>query len=62
MNQGPQRLARGWNYFNTLINIGDQFQTPFRWRYELVEGVKHDTFRMSKAAMPFILEDLDYKD
>jgi len=62
MRQGSQRVARGWNYFNTLINIGDQFQTPFRWRYELVEGVKHDTFRMSRAAMPFILEDLDYKD
>ena len=60
--QGNNRLSRGWNYFDNLIKIGNRFQIPFRWRYELIEGVDHDTKLMSRAAMPFILEDLDYKN
>ena len=60
--QGNNRLSRGWNYFDNLIKIGNRFHIPFRWRYELIEGVDHDTKLMSRAAMPFILEDLDYKN
>lgn len=60
--QGTNRLSRGWSYFNNLIRVGDSFQTPFRWRYKLIEDVDHDTKLMSRAAMPFILEDLDYTD
>ena len=60
--QGNNRLSRGWNYFDNLIKIGNRFQIPFRWRYELIEGVYLYTKLMSRAAMPFILEDLDYKN
>ena len=61
LKQGPHRYARGYNYFNTMVKVGNNFQIPFRWRYQVVKGVDHDTKKMSLAAMPYLLEDLDYK-
>jgi hypothetical protein len=62
MNQGLHRYERGYNYFKSLVRIGERFEVPFRWRYKVVSGVDHDTKQMSEAAMSFILEDLDYKN
>ena len=62
MEQGSDRLMRGKNYFNSLINVGNYFQVPFRWKYQLVRGVNHDTKQMLEAAIPFMLFDLDYSD
>ena len=61
MKQGFNRYERGINYFDHLIRIGNEFQTPFRWRYSVMRGVDHDMKRMTQPAIEFLLKDLEYK-
>ena len=48
--QGDHRLERGQNYFKN------------RWRYKVVSNLGHNTEAMTKNAIPFLLEGLDYAD
>jgi len=56
--QGKHRLERGTNFFNHLIELGVVSNLPFRWRYQIVDGVGHENAGMSLAASEFLLEDL----
>ena len=56
--QGKHRLERGANFFNHLIELGVVSNLPFRWRYQIVDGVGHNNAEMSLAASEFLLEDL----
>ena len=56
--QGNHRLERGTNFFNNLIELGVVKNLPFRWRYQIVNGVGHENAGMSIAASEFLLEDL----
>ena len=56
--QGKHRLERGANFFNHLIELGVVSNLPFRWRYQIVDGVGHKNAGMSLAASEFLLEDL----
>ena len=56
--QGKHRLERGTNFFNDLIELGVVSNLPFRWRYQIVNGVGHENAGMSLAASEFLLEDL----
>ena len=60
--QGDHRLERGQNYFKNLVAFGEEFQMPFRWRYKVVSNLGHNTEAMTKNAIPFLLEGLDYAD
>ena len=62
MKQGLHRYQRGIRYFDHLIRIGNEFQTPLRWRYSVVRGVDHDTKKMTQPAINFLLKDLEYID
>ena len=58
--QGDNRYHRGQNYFKSLINFGEKHSIPFRWRYKVVLDLDHSTEAMTKEAIPFLLEGLDY--
>ena len=60
--QGDHRLERGQNYFKNLVAFGEEYQIPFRWRYKVVSNLGHNTEAMTKNAIPFLLEGLDYAD
>ena len=60
--QGDHRLERGQNYFKNLVEFGQEFQMPFRWRYKVVSNLDHNTEEMIKNASSFLLNELDYKD
>ena len=60
--QGSNRFDRGNNYFNHLIKIGNEFQIPLRWRFSVIKDVDHDTKKMTKPAIDFLLRDLEYKN
>ena len=62
MLQGSNRFERGNNYFDHLIKIGNDFQSPLRWRYSVIKGADHDTKKMTKPAIEFLLRDLEYED
>ena len=55
MKQGVDRLTRGNNYFDSLIETTKENDIPFRWNYQLVEGVDHDFRKMSDAAAKILL-------
>ena len=60
--QGKHRLDRGNRYFENLIYIGNQFNVPFRWRYQVINGLDHNTKGMSEAATDFLINDLNYQN
>ena len=62
MLQGSNRYERGINYFDHLIRIGNEFNTPMRWRFSVMRGIDHNTKKMTQPAIKFLLKDLDYKD
>ena len=62
MLQGSNRYDRGINYFDHLIRIGNEFNTPLRWRFSVMRGIDHNTKKMTQPAIKFLLKDLDYKD
>ena len=58
--QGDHRYERGKNYFDDLVSFGEKNSIPFRWRYKSVPYLDHNTEAMSKEAIPYLLEGLDY--
>ena len=57
-NQGKTRVDRAKNYFNALIRLADKENIPFRWRYEVINGVDHDYLKMTPVAAKILLEDV----
>ncbi len=41
LDQGPDRLSRGRNYFETGRRVAEKLQIPFGWRLELAPGAGH---------------------
>lgn len=56
--QGRHRFERGTNYFFNLVKFAEAKKLPFRWRYEVVQGVEHSNQGMTPVAANFLLEDL----
>jgi pimeloyl-ACP methyl ester carboxylesterase len=61
-NQGKTRVDRAKNYFNALIRLADKENIPFRWRYEVINGVDHDYLKMTPVAAKILLEDVSSFD
>lgn len=50
MPQGPHRLARGYNFFETGRREAGRLGAPFAWRLQTVPDVAHSGSRMAPAA------------
>lgn len=50
MAQGPHRLARGRNFFETSKLIAQDLECDFAWKLRVVNGVGHTNSGMSRAA------------
>ena len=60
--QGITRVDRANNYFNSLINISDNNNIPFRWSYKVVDKADHDYLKMTPVAAKILLEDVSSFD
>ena len=49
-------------HFKNLVEFGEEFKIPFRWRYKVVPNLDHSTEEMTKNAIPILLNGLDYAD
>ena len=56
--QGITRVDRANSYFNSLINISDNNNIPFRWSYKVVDKADHDYLKMTPVAAKILLEDV----
>jgi poly(3-hydroxybutyrate) depolymerase len=54
MRQGPFRLARGQNYFETASREAARLGVPFNWRLAIAPGVAHS----GKDMAPFAVREL----
>lgn len=54
MKEGPNRLARAKYFFDTARRAAQQAGVPFRWTFQIVEGVGHNAAGMSAAASKII--------
>ena len=50
MEQGPNRLERGANFFKTAKTIARNNGFDFNWQIQVVPDVGHEYKRMSEAA------------
>lgn len=48
--QGPHRLARGRNFYDTAQREAGRLNAPFRWTLTTVPGVAHSNGQMAPAA------------
>jgi pimeloyl-ACP methyl ester carboxylesterase len=60
--QGITRVDRAESYFNSLINISDNNNIPFRWSYKVVDKADHDYLKMTPVAAKILLEDVSLFD
>ena len=60
--QGITRVDRANSYFNSLINISDNNNIPFRWSYKVVDKADHDYLKMTPVAAKILLEDVSSFD
>ena len=60
--QGITRVDRAESYFNSLINISDNNNIPFRWSYKVVDKADHDYLKMTPVAAKILLEDVSSFD
>jgi poly(3-hydroxybutyrate) depolymerase len=54
MAEGPHRLARGEYFFDAARRAAQQAGAPFKWTFQIVEGVAHNAAGMSAAASKII--------
>jgi poly(3-hydroxybutyrate) depolymerase len=54
MKEGPNRLARAQYFFDAARRAAQQAGVPFRWTFQIVEGVGHSAAGMSAAASKII--------
>lgn len=50
LDQGPNRLARGRNYFEAGRRLAEKLQVPFGWRLVLAPGAGHSNAEVIAAA------------
>ena len=60
--QGITRVDRANSYFESLVNISDDNNIPFRWSYKVVDEVDHDYLKMTPVAAKILLEDVSSFD
>jgi len=56
MRQGPTRLARGRNYFETARKAAEKMGVPFNWRMVFVPGVGHSNADMAGPAAALVVK------
>ena len=56
--QGITRVDRANSYFESLVNISDDNNIPFRWSYKVVDEADHDYLKMTPVAAKILLEDV----
>jgi poly(3-hydroxybutyrate) depolymerase len=54
MHQGPTRLARGKNYFETSRKAAEKMGVPFNWRMVFVPGIGHSNAGMAEPAAALV--------
>jgi pimeloyl-ACP methyl ester carboxylesterase len=60
--QGITRVDRANTYFESLVNISDDNNIPFRWSYKVVDEADHDYLKMTPVAAKILLEDVSSFD
>jgi predicted esterase len=60
--QGITRVDRANSFFESLINISDNNNIPFRWGYKVVDNAGHDYMKMTPVAAKILLEDVSSFD
>ena len=60
--QGITRVDRANSYFESLVNISDDNNIPFRWSYKVVDEADHDYLKMTPVAAKILLEDVSSFD
>jgi pimeloyl-ACP methyl ester carboxylesterase len=60
--QGITRVDRANSYFESLVNISDDNNIPFRWSYKVVDKADHDYLKMTPVAAKILLEDVSSFD
>jgi len=60
--QGITRVDRANSYFESLINISDNNNIPFRWSYKVVDKANHDYLKITPVAAKILLEDVSSFD
>jgi len=58
MRQGPTRLDRGKNYFETARQAAAKMGVPFNWRMVLVPGVGHSNAAMAGPAAMLVRQSV----
>jgi poly(3-hydroxybutyrate) depolymerase len=56
MRQGPTRLDRGKNYFETARKAAEKMGVPFNWRMVFVPGVGHSNAGMAGPAAALVMK------
>jgi poly(3-hydroxybutyrate) depolymerase len=54
--QGPNRLARGFAFFEAGRRTAAELEVPFNWHIATVRGVAHDNAGMAEAAAKLLLD------
>ena len=54
--QGPDRLTRGLQFFDTAADTSARLGVPFGWQLVTVPGAGYDDCQMAPAAIPWLLE------
>jgi pimeloyl-ACP methyl ester carboxylesterase len=60
--QGITRVDRANSYFESLVNISDDNNIPFRWSYKVVDEADHDYLKLTPVAAKILLEDVSSFD
>lgn len=55
--QGPNRLARGFYYFESARLAAEQLSVPFNWHLSTVRGAGHDNALMAPEAIRYLLPE-----
>ena len=60
--QGITRFDRASSFFESLVDISDNNNIPFRWGYKVVDNAGHNYLKMTPVAAKILLEDVSSFD
>ncbi len=60
--QGITRVDRASSFFESLVDISDNNNIPFRWGYKVVDNAGHNYLKMTPVAAKILLEDVSSFD
>ena len=60
--QGITRVDRASSFFESLVDISDNSNIPFRWGYKVVDNADHNYLKMTPVAAKILLEDVSSFD